>query len=170
MKLSWQYKLSPTYEQRREMSRWLDMLRCQYNWLLADRLDWWEMNRSPVNACSLVQSIAPVREQPNYYSQKKSLVPLKKERNWYKDIHSQVLQDLVKRVDLAFERFIRGDSNGKRSGKPRFKGKNRYRTFRYPQLKNEANQGNKVKLPKIGRVKFIQHRPIPDGFSVKRAL
>lgn len=27
------------------------MLRCQYNWLLAERFDWWEMNRTTVNAC-----------------------------------------------------------------------------------------------------------------------
>ncbi len=37
-------------------------------------------------------------------------------------------------------------------------------------MKGEAIQGNLVKLPKIGLVKFIQHRPIPDGFSFKRAL
>ena len=53
-------------------------------------------------------------------------MPLKKERDWYADIHAHVLQDMVKRVDLAFGRFIFGDGNGKRSGKPRFKGKNRY--------------------------------------------
>ena len=108
------------------MDKWLDMLRCQYNWLLADRFDWWEMNRCPVNACPLTCSIAAPREQPEYYGQKRSLVPLKAERPWYTDVHADVLQDMVKRVKLAFDRFIKGDSNGKRSGRPRFKGKNRY--------------------------------------------
>ena len=149
------------------MSRWLDMLRHQYNWLLADRFDWWEMNRCPVNACPLVASIAGLREPPNYYSQKRSLVPLKGERPWYKEIHSQVLQDMVKRVNLAFERFIKGDSSGKRSGKPRFKGKHRYRTFTYPQANHNWLDGNRVNLPKIGLVKFICHRPLPDGFALK---
>ena len=93
------------------MSRWLDMLRHLYNYFLADRFDWWEMNRCPVNACPLVASIAEPREQPTYYSQKRSLVQLKTERPWYKEIYSQVLQDMVKRVDLAFERFIKGDSS-----------------------------------------------------------
>jgi putative transposase len=149
------------------MSRWLDMLRHQYNWLLADRFDWWEMNRCPVNACPLVASIAEPREQPNYYSQKRSLVPLKGERPWYKEIHSQVLQDMVKRVNLAFERFIKGDSSGKRSGKPRFKGQHRYRTFTFPQASHDWIDGNRVNLPKIGPVKFICHRPLPEGFSLK---
>lgn len=106
----------------------------------------------------------------DYYSQKRSLVPLKGERPWYKEVHSQVLQDMVKRVGKAFDRFIKGDKNGKRSGKPRFKGKNRYRTFAYPQTKSDWVEGNRVKLPKIGAVKFIQHRPLPEGFTLKTVI
>jgi len=135
--------------------------------MLADRFDWWEMNRCPVNACPLVASIAEPREQPNYYSQKRSLVPLKVERSWCKEIHSQVLQDMVKRVNLAFERFTKGDSSGKRSGKPRFKGQHRYRTFTYPQASHDWIEGNRVTLPKIGTVKFICHSPLPKGFALK---
>ncbi|MEN9252815.1 MAG: transposase, partial [Thermostichales cyanobacterium BF3_bins_165] len=167
MRTAYQYRLQPTYEQQCLISRWLDMLQHQYNQLLADRFDWWEMNRCPVNACPLVASIAEPREQPNYYSQKRSLVPLKGERPWYNEIHSQVLQDMVKRVNLAFERFIKGDSSGKRSGKPRFKGQHRYRTFTYPQASHDWIEGNRVNLPKIGAVKFICHRPLPEGFDLK---
>jgi putative transposase len=170
MKLAYQFKLLPTHDQRCRMERWLDMLRCQYNWLLADRFDWWQNNRCPINACPLVCSIAEPREQPEYYGQKRSLVTLKVEREWYQDIHADVLQDMVKRVDLAFSRFIKADSNGKRSGKPRFKGKNRYRTFAYQRVKPDCIQGNRVELPKLGKIKFIQHRPVPDGFLIKRAL
>ncbi|AFY84853.1 RNA-guided endonuclease InsQ/TnpB family protein [Oscillatoria acuminata] len=170
MKLAYQYKLLPAYQQRCRMDKWLDMLRCQYNYLLAARFDWWEMNRCPVNACPLVCSIAEPRKQPEYYGQKRSLVSLKQERSWYADIHADVLQDMVKRVDLAFVRLIKGDKNGKRSGKPRFKGKNRYRTFAYQRVKPDCIQGNGVMLPKLGEMKFIQHRSIPDGFTIKRAL
>lgn len=167
MRIAYQYRLKPNYEQRCQMNRWLDMLRCQYNWLLANRFDWWEMNRCSVDACSLSCSIAEPREQPDYYSQKRSLVSLKAERPWYKEIHSQVLQDMVRRVGKAFDRLSKGDKNGQRSGKPRFKGKNRYRTFTYPQAKQDWINGNRVNLPKIGSVKFSQHRPLPEGFALK---
>lgn len=170
MKLAYQYKLLPTYEQRCRMDKWLDLLRCQYNYLLADRFDWWEMNRCPLNACPLVVSLAEPREQPEYYGQKRSLVRLKQEREWYGDLHADVLQDMVKRVDLAFQRFIKGDKNRKRSGKPRFKGKTRYRTFVYQRVKPNCIQGNQVTLPKLGDIKFIQHRRVPEGFTIKRAL
>ncbi|MEA5500037.1 helix-turn-helix domain-containing protein [Limnoraphis robusta] len=68
------------------MSRWLDMLRLQYNWMLAERFQWWEENRSPVNACPLVCYLPELKDQPDYYSQKRSLVSLKQDRPWYKDI------------------------------------------------------------------------------------
>ncbi|MEQ8757866.1 RNA-guided endonuclease InsQ/TnpB family protein [Coleofasciculus sp. G1-WW12-02] len=170
MIISYQYRLKPNYEQRSRLTRWLDMLRYQYNWLLAQRFDWWENNRNSVNACPLVCSIAQPKEQPEYYGQKRSLVQLKQERPWYQDIHAHVLQDVVKRVNLAFQRFLKGDSNGKRSGKPRFKGKNRYRTMAFPSIKANCIQGNRIVFPKLGAIKFIQHRPTPDGFVVKRAL
>ena len=170
MIINYQYRLLPTHRQRCRLNKWLDMLRCQYNWLLSERFDWWTMNRCSVNACSLTCSIVQPRERPEYYGQKRSLVVLKQEREWYKDIHAHVLQDMVKRVELAFQRFIKGDSGGKRSGKPRFKSKNRYRTFAYHQVKPDCISGNRLTLPKLGEIKFIQHRRIPEGFTIKRAL
>ncbi len=61
------------------------------NYLLADRFDWWQNNRCYINACPLTCGIAPLRDNPNYYSQKRSLVGLKESRPWYKEIQSQVL-------------------------------------------------------------------------------
>ena len=129
MRVAYQYKLLPTTKQKAKLNNWLSMLRHCYNWMLADRFDWYEQNRCPVNACPLVCHLPPLREQPEYYGQKRSLVQLKQERPWFKDLYADVLQDCVKRVKLAFDRFIKGDSKGNRSGKPRFKGRNRYRTF-----------------------------------------
>ncbi|NES20759.1 MAG: transposase [Symploca sp. SIO3E6] len=167
MRTAYQYRLRPTQQQVAEIDRWLSMLCAQYNYLLADRFNWYEQNCSPVNACPLVCHLPELRVNPDYYSQKKTLPQLKKDRPWYKDIHSQVLQDVVKRVKLTFERFLKGDSNGKRSGKPRFKQLSRYRTFTYPQAKQDCLQGNKINLPKLGKIKVVVHRPIPDGFKIK---
>ncbi|NEO37566.1 MAG: transposase [Moorea sp. SIOASIH] len=169
MRIAYQYRLKLTKEQRAKIDHWLSMLCSQYNYLLADRFNWYENNRCPVNACPLVCHLPQLRNNPDYYSQKKTLPNLKKTHPWYKDIHSQVLQDVVKRVKLAFDRFIKGDSNGKRSGKPRLKKQHRYRTFTYPQMKEWCLEGNVINLPKIGKVKVVLHRPIPDGFKIKTA-
>jgi putative transposase len=155
MRLAYQYRLLPTAQQSAQMNRWLDLLRLQYNWLLSERFQWWEENRSPVNVCPLLCHLPELKEQPDYYSQKRSLVHLKQDRPWYKDIHSQVLQDMVKRAKLAFDRYLTGDSNGTRSGRPRFKSKGRYRSFTYPQASIDWIDGNKIELPKLGIIKGL---------------
>ncbi|NEP13262.1 MAG: helix-turn-helix domain-containing protein, partial [Symploca sp. SIO2C1] len=104
MRTAYQYKLRPTQQQAIEIDRWLSMLCYQYNYFLADRFNWYEQNRSPVNACPQVVCHLPeLRDNPDYYTQKKTLPQLKKDRPWYSDIYSQVLQDVVKRVKVSFD-------------------------------------------------------------------
>jgi putative transposase len=177
MKTSYQYKIKPTKQQTEKIDKTLEMLRCQYNYLLAQRFDWYEQNRCPVDRCPLICHLPELKEQPNYYNQKASLVQLKVNRPWYKDIHSQVLQEVPKRVEKTFDRWLSGDVNGKKSGRPRFKGKGQYKTFTYTQFKQQTLEdsltlryhfvNNKIKLSKIGDVKVIVHRPIPDGLKIK---
>ncbi|MEH2111953.1 RNA-guided endonuclease InsQ/TnpB family protein [Nostoc sp.] len=169
MRTAYQYKLRPTKQQAQEIDRWLSMLCAQYNYLLADRFNLYEQNCCPINACPLVCHLPELRDNPDYYSQNKTLPNLKKTHPWYGEIYSQVLQDIVKRVKVTFDRFLKGDSNEKCSGRPRFKSRDRYRTFTYPQMKDGCLQGNVINLPMFGRVKVIVHRPIPDGFKIKTA-
>lgn len=90
----------------------------------------------------------------------------------YKELDSQVFQDVVNRVETAFTRFTNPDQNGNRSGLPRFRGRQYYKSFTYTQLTNsdvsKDERGRScVNLAKIGLVPMVFHRPIPDGFKVK---
>ncbi|NEO51148.1 MAG: transposase [Moorea sp. SIO4A3] len=169
MRSAYQYRLRPTKAQVKKIEKWLDMLRHQYNYLLADRFNWYEQNRCYINSCPLVCHLPELRNNPDYFSQKRTLPQLKKDRPWYGEFHAHVLQDCVKRVDLAFKRFLKGDSNGKKSGKPRFKGNNRYKSFTFPSLSKNPISGNILTLPKFGKMKMIYHRPIPEGSKIKTA-
>ena len=153
MRIAYQYRLRSNKEQAATIETWLELLRKQYNYRLFERFSWWEDNRNPVNACPLNTPIPQLRDNPDYYSQKRDLVNTKPKFPEYKQIH--------KRVKLAFERWFFQDNSGKRLGKPRFKGKGRYRSFTFPQMKQDCIQGKWINLPKIGRIKLIQHRPIP---------
>jgi len=167
MRTSYQFRLKPNKEQCDIIDNTLDMLRCQYNYQLAQRFNWYEQNRCSTDRCPLVCHLPELKEKPNKYNQEKSLVVLKKERPWYKTIHSQVLQEVPKKVEIAFDRWLKGDSNGKKSGRPRFKGVWQYKTITYKQFKEHHFAGNKITLSKIGDVKVIVHRPIPDGCVIK---
>ncbi|WP_293158123.1 transposase, partial [Microcoleus sp. bin48.metabat.b7b8b9.023] len=90
----------------------------------------------------------------------------------YKALNSQVLQDVVNRVETSFSNFTTPDKNGNRRGKPKFKGFHYYKSFTYPQLDNLdiiKDEQNRicVDLAKIGQVPMVFHRPIPAGFKVK---
>ncbi len=47
----------------------------------------------------------------------------------FTSVPSQTLQQVCKRVKLAFNRYRSDDKNNKRSGKPRFKSVNRFRSM-----------------------------------------
>ena len=165
-----QYKLRPNQEQASQFDGWLGLLRMQYNSMRAERFNRFEFNRSPVNFCSLVSCcIAPTVKKPDYSWQKKDLLNTKKLFPEYAGIHSQVLLNCIERVKKAFDRYIKADSSGKRSGKLRFKGRGRYHSFTYTQMKQDCIKGNRITLPKFGDVKIILHSPIPEGFKIKTA-
>ena len=168
MRTSYQYRLKLNKKQREIIDSTLEKLRYQYNYKLAQRFDWYEANRCSIDRCSLVVCHLPeLSDKPSRFSQQASLKQLKIERPWYKDIHSQVLQEVPKKVEIAFDRYLKGDSNGKKSGRPRFKGAGQYKTFTYPQFKQHHFVGDKITLSKIGDVKVIVHRPIPNRFVIK---
>lgn len=167
MRTAYQYRLRPTSIQVAIFDSWLDLLRRQYNYRLNERFNWYEQNRCDVNACPLICYLPELKDNPNFYSQKRDLVESKKLFPAYRDINAQVLQNCVERVKTTFARWLKGDANGKKSGKPRFKGRGRYRSFTFPQVNQDCIQGKFIKLPTIGLVKLIQHRPLPDGFKIK---
>jgi putative transposase len=183
MKYTYQYKALPTTSQKLELNLWLRICQYWYNRQLGDRFDWWECNRTPINACPLVAHLPELREKPNYYTQKKYLPVLKKEPvvvQWsgqkldFSRVPANTLQEVCKRVDKAFERFIAGDSIGKRSGKPRFKSESRFRSFVTEGAGLELHScstGGKylyIKVPKIGLVKVRSHRHLPNGIALKQ--
>jgi putative transposase len=125
-----------------------------------------------------------LRDNPSFYSQKKQLPIIKEdlvkvsysgELLDLKSVPSQTLQDVSKRVDLAFTRFLAGDSNGSRSGKPRFKNTARYRTIKIEGQAITVERTEEdwlfLSFAKLkGWVKVRLHRPLPDGFTLKNAL
>ncbi len=141
MRTAYQYRLRPTSSQIATMSEWLELLRRQYNYRLGERFSWYEQNRCDVNACPLICHLSELKDNPDFYSQKRDLVHSKRLFPECKKIHSQVLQNCVERVKKTFDRFLSGDANGKKSGKPRFKGQGRYRSFTFPQVKQDCING-----------------------------
>lgn len=95
-----------------------------------------------------------------YNAQANQLPEIKEIREEYKDIHSQVLQDVLQRVEKAFKDFFRRVKKGDTPGYPRFQGRNHYDSFTYPQAGFNIDEQGKLFLSKIGHIKIKLHRPI----------
>jgi putative transposase len=142
---TFKYKLLPTLEQEQRMAFVLRRCRELYNAALQERRDAWQKCHKSITC-------------PH---QSAELPSIKNVRPEYHDVHSQVLQDVLTRLDRAFQAFFRRVEKGEQPGYPRFQGANRYHSFTYKQFGNGAtlDHGDLV-LVKIGRIAVRWSRPL----------
>jgi putative transposase len=166
LNLSYEYKLKPTDEQISEIKRTLIICRKVWNYALRERKDWINSRKCPINACSIVSEyvISVDASYPNYYVQAAGLTIAKELFPELKTVNAQMLQQVLRKLETAFL-----DMKRKGMGFPRFKNRYRMRSFVFPQMLKNCIQGNSIKLPQLGIVKFIKSREIPNGFVVKQA-
>ena len=102
----------------------------------------------------------------SYKEQADELPAIKEQFSQFKQIHSQVLQDTLKRLDKAFQNFFRRIKRKEKPGFPRFRSARFFNSMTYPQS-GFALLGNRIQLSKIGDVRIKQHRHIPVGADIK---
>ncbi len=152
MTRTYKYRLYPTTQQATTLTQWLTTCRWLYNTSLAERRDAWHTHQHSVS----------------YYEQATQLQVVKKTNPFLKAVHSQVLQDTLRRLDKTFQNFFRRLKKGEKPGYPRFKGQYRYDSFTYPQSGFSLEKNNKkLRLSKIGRITITLHRPIPTEGVIK---
>jgi len=153
---TFKYKLKPTLQQERAMAFVARRCRELYNAALHERKEAWQ--KCGVSVSEAMQSA--------------QLPAVKEARPEYRDIHSQVLQDVLTRLDSAFQRFFARVKAGETPGYPRFQGANRYTSFTYKQFGNGATLDNGfLVLSKIGRIAVRWSRPLegrPKTVTISR--
>lgn len=145
MKLAYKYRIYPTHSQGSALANTFSMCRYLYNWKLEERIQAYKEGERTIS----------------YGEQQNSLPKLKEERPWFKGVYSQVLQDVLKRLDKAYQRFFR-----QKKGFPRFKKKGQYTSITFPQFKKHPVEGL-LDIPKIGKIKLVYHRDIPEEALIK---
>ena len=155
------FRIYPTRKQINTLEQWLGLCCQLYNAALDERKSAYRMAGVSLS----------------YEDQCAELPGCKAVRPDLADVPSQVLQDVVKRVDLAFDHFFRRVKLGQNAGYPRFKSRFRYDSMTFKQYQNsfavlpgdKRNRGTLV-LAKVGHVKMVLHRPIngtPKTATVK---
>ena len=142
MKTAYKFRMYPNRQQEAQLDLNLETCRHLYNLALADRKYSYE-----------TEGISRT-----YEDQAAMLVVEKKDGN-FTCVFSQVLQDVLRRLDKSFKAFFRRVKNGEKPGYPRFKGVGWYKSFTYPQVGFKLDC-SKLTLSKIGSIRIFKHREV----------
>ena len=167
---TYKYRLYPTRKQAETLQWTLDRNRELYNAALQERRDAWVVCKHHTNYYDPQWRDEHAREYSvSCYDQINQLPAIKEIREEYKDIHSQVIQETLWRVDKAFKAFFRRVLAGHTPGYPRFQGKDHYDSFCYPQagfgVEKRGEKKQVLILSKIGHIKIKLHRPIQGAMK-----
>ena len=144
---AFKFRLYPNKKQEEQLAKTFGCIRFVYNYYLNKRIELYKTEQKSMNynACSA------------------DLTNLKKEKEWLKEIDKFALQNSLKDLDKAYQNFFREVKKGnKEQGFPKFKSKhNNKHSYRTTFTNNNIEiKNNKIKLPKLGLVKFAKSREI----------
>ncbi len=121
---AYKYKLKTNAKFVAGCTATLDVCRELYNAALQERRDAYQISGLSIN----------------YHAQAVQLPQIKRIREDVSQVHSQVLQETLRRVDKTFDAFFRRCQNGETPGYPRFKSASRYDSFTYPPQRIPARR------------------------------
>jgi putative transposase len=156
---SYQVRLYPNKAQSELIDKTIGCNRFIYNQMLNERIQFYNDNLNENG-----KFVKP-KKFPKYKTEKQ----YKQEYEWLKEVSGRSLQQ--SRIDLhaAFQNFFRRVKQGKKPGFPKFKSKHKSKwSYREPQTGNIVINNNKIKLIKLGYVKFrgLNNRPYDKIKSV----
>jgi putative transposase len=127
---TYKYKLDPTPTQAAVLGQTLRLCHRLYNVALEERKTAWERRQVGISR----------------YQQEAELSGIRAEFAEYAALHSHPLQDVIVRLDRAYQAFFRRVKAGQKAGFPRFRGAGRYNSFTYKEY------GNGVRVDEQGRL------------------
>ena len=147
MKTAYKYRAYPSKEQKETLNHQMFLARELYNLLLEKSKMYYKETKKTLTE----------------YRMNIWITQFKKERAEFAELHSQVLQNVSKRISDAYRHFFRRCKE-KKQGKKVKVGFPRYKKFvsslTYPQANSFKIEKKKVELSKIGSINFVNHRDI----------
>ncbi len=141
---TFRYRLYPNQTQRVRIRKTIDACRFVYNWALESKKTAYEKGKTNLT----------------WYDLNNRLPALKRDHTFLQTAYSQSLQQAVKRLHQAFQKFFNNITNETTpSGYPKFKRRKATRqSFDVPQFFTIDFATRRIWLPKIGAVKAVFHR------------
>lgn len=149
MNKAYKYRLYPTTKQATMFAKTFGCCRKVYNLMLADKIKSYEETGE-------FATVTPAK--------------YKKEYPYLKEVDSLALANKQMDLQAAFRNCF-SKTRKKRNRFPKFKSRKRDRKSYTTnnQKRSVAVLENAIKLPKVGKVKAVIHRQIPEGWELKSA-
>lgn len=149
MILSYKYRLLPSKQQHRRLAEVLEMQRQLYNAALEERISCYRKTG---------------RSQ-TYFSQSISLTVIRKDDvQGYGAIPTSICRGTLQRLHKAYAAFFSRVKSGQTPGFPRFKSKDRWRSFSFSQWEGIKFDGRRVRIKGFASgIKVHVHRAMPEG-------
>ena len=150
--LSYRYKLLPTKAQHAALGRILEDQRQLYNAALEERIGAWKKASRMVTL----------------YEQYRSLTVCRRELPEMRALPAHLQRWTLKQLDFSYSTFFRKLRAGQKAGFPRFRGKERFRSFGFQEFETIRIVGRRIRFRGIpGGLKIHFHRPLPNDASIK---
>ena len=140
---TYKYRLRLSKNQVEMLDNWINTSRAIYNVALETKINAFQTHKVSLSKFDLMKQLTECRN----------------EFEWVNSVPSQTLQDVVERMDKAYQSFFKG------GGFPRFARKDRYNSLTFKSVKQISDCV--FKLPKIGTVTIFKDRQ-PKG-TLRRA-
>jgi putative transposase len=144
------FRIYPSYSQEARMLKVLEACRHLWNDALSHRRDRWQNER----------------RSTSYNLQQWILTAERHSDPELGALYSQVAQNVLHRLDRAFQAFFKGQMKY-----PRFKKFSDSGSFTYPQAYNGSVKPDarrqRLFLSKVGNIRAVFHRPLPKDFRMK---
>jgi putative transposase len=156
------FRLYPTDTQIERLDWTLARCAELYNAALQERKDAWNACKKHPNFYDPAWREEHAKDsRVTYYDQANALPELKRDlRPEYAAIGSHVLQEVLKRVEKAFQAFFRRVRCGQTPGYPRYQAQSQYNSFCFPDHAGWKLIGNRLSITGIGTIKVKLHREI----------
>jgi putative transposase len=136
---AFKFKLRPNGEQLRNLRQFAGSCRFVYNKALALNVERYDKKEKRLGYAGLYALL------PNW----------KMEQEFLANVPAQALQQALKNLERAYTNFFQ-----KRADVPKFKKKGQRESFRIPQGFEVDNQNGRIKLPKLGWVRYRKSQGI----------
>ena len=141
---AYKFRLYPTTEQKRQLASHFGQARFVYNYFLRQRIDYYLAHKGEekqgIGLHDTCKILTALKKQPEFA--------------WLNESNSQVLQQELRHLDIAYTNFFNG------GGFPQFHKKRNRQSITIPQHFTVDEQSGTIKIPKMGPIKCVFHRSI----------